>query len=285
VLSQLFFACKKDDEPIKIIKVATMPGSFVVTPYAGVTVNSASEFELGDLFATYRYVFMLANDGGNPIFDVTLTSDKLPFEVTPKTIQVLPGKNENASPVSLTLDISHGVSLDLERRVPALPAGENKAIIRLKGKTLLEKDTIEVIKEFTVSVYARVMDAKILSGDIDAVLGTTFYDTSIPALIVEPSKTVKFVNTGNVAIRAVLDHDKNEMYTEGGMDMAGPYFVTTNEITVEPGQAADITNFVAPFSGMRTEGDKKYNYYGNTGIILSSKTAAAKIVSFSLSTR
>jgi hypothetical protein len=69
------------------------------------------------------------------------------------------------------------------------------------------------------------------------------------------------------------------------MDMAGPYFVTTNEITVEPGQVADITNFVAPFTGTRTEGGKKYRYPGVTVIALSSKTAAAKVVSFSLSTK
>jgi hypothetical protein len=278
LVSQLFFACKKDDEVTPV-----QPGTFVISTQANQT-SANSEFDLGDLFSSDDFIFMLANSGDETIFNTTLSSNNPAFDVNIKNIQTL----SKSSPALITIDITHGVPLKGVGKVPNLPQGENKATITLKGKTLSGKDTVVVIKEFIVKVNAKVMDAKILSGGIDAIKDTTAFKN----LIVAPSKTVKLVNTGNVLIKASISYTKvgvtGYLYPTGEfveyLDPAKGYIIQ-NEIELQPGESKDISDLISPITGKRMEGDIKFFYAGLTTITLSTKEAVFNINALNLSTQ
>lgn len=301
VVSQLFFACKKEEEQVipnkeeepvipkeePVIPASSQPGFFVISSIEQSSVANGrksaetynSEFDLGPLMASDRYLFMIANGGDEPIFNVALTSDNTPFEISPKTIQVVPGKKGSAIIPLLTVGITHGVKLRGVGTAPLLAIGLNKATIRMTGKTLSGTDTVEVSGEFIVKVDAKVMDAKILSAEIAPVLGSNWY-YSTPALIVEPSKIVKLVNTGNVPIHAIMEYDKYEFY---GTDTYPIKFLKIkNEIDLQPDETKDISSLIAPISGKRMEGDTNFEYNGRTTITLTTQEAVSNINGFVL---
>jgi hypothetical protein len=179
---------------------------------------------------------MISNGGDEPIFDVTLTSDNTPFEISPKTIKSISGKNQTAVMPLLTVGITHGRQLNGTAAAPVLNKGYNKATIRLSGKTISNKDTVEITGEFSVTIEAKVFSVTFFNGNQEPAFDEQLtYNVSV-------SKGVKMVNTGNVTIHSTLSYD-------GYKDVygVGTYWVEIkNEFDLEPGQEKDITNMIAP---------------------------------------
>jgi hypothetical protein len=232
VLSQLFFACKKDD------KQATPPGSepgyFVVSSMsqasaanariANLPSPSATEFDLGQLRASKEFLFTITNGGDMPIFDVALTSDNAPFDITPKTIKSVPGKKQTGIMPLLTVGITHGRQLNGTAKAAVLSMGQNSATIKLTGKTLKDKDTIVVTGEFKVTINAKVFGVKLLPFNQEPIA----IDNN--AYVVSHTKGLKIINTGNIKIHPKVS-----------------YTGYVNEFDLEPGQEKDITNMLHPF--------------------------------------
>jgi hypothetical protein len=169
---QLFVACQQQNQ---VVEPASTAGYFVVSATSdgslpgGRTGQGAagSKFGLGDLKASREVLFVLVNGGEGAIFDVTLTSDKGPFEVSPKRIQSLPGKGSTGIVPLIKVGILHGRQLNGTGLAAALPAGLNESTLKLKGKTIANKDTVEVSGEFTVTVQAKVAGLKVLRNGVE----------------------------------------------------------------------------------------------------------------------
>ena len=99
---------------------------------------------------------MISNGGDEPIFDVTLANDNTPFEISPKTIKIISNKNQTAIMPPLTVGITHGQQLNGTDAAPVLTKGYNRATTKLSGKTLSNKDIVEVTGECSITVEANV---------------------------------------------------------------------------------------------------------------------------------
>ncbi len=284
LVSQVFFSCKKDEE--KVTPPSSESGYFVVSSMSMsqasapngriATVPSTTEFDLGSLRASKEYLFTITNGGAMPIFDVILTSNNAPFEITPKTIKTVPGKNQTGIMPLLTVGITHGRQLNGTAKAPVLAMGQNTATIKLRGKTISNQDTIEVTGEFKVLVDAKVFGVKFLSG------GQTPTQNEFLAYKVSPSKGVTIVNTGNIKI-----HPRFE-YGEYIWEVTGyKYIKTVNEFDLEPGEEKDITNFLAPikYEGENTSYNDTYVHINDEGVVVATPGipyAYDNIVYFSL---
>ncbi len=279
--SQLFFACQPKDEVVVPTPTPTPIPTPTLTKSAGyfVTAGKANpEFDLGELHGSNKYLFSVANGGDEDIFNVTLSSDNAPFEISPKNISTIPGKLSGGVVPVLTVGITHGLRLNGVGIAPTLPKGPNQARIKLKGKTLSGKDTIEVTGEFIVKVEAKVMDAKVLSGDVEAIVGTNSSGT--PPLVVEPAKTVKLVNTGNVTIQASIQYNKYELI--GPDDSPGGFYQVKNQVELQPGETKDITSIVSLASGKGTQDGKNFYYPGQTSISFKDAGVVSTTAGFTL---
>jgi hypothetical protein len=234
--SPLFVACQKHkDEATPTGGGVNAAGYFVISsvertsaPSGRTAAGEAVRFDLGTLKASKEFLFMVANGGDEAIFDVTLTTDKLAFEIFPGKIQLVPGRKGSAIIPLLTVGITHGVNLNGIGNALTLPKGENTATITMRGKTLSGKDTVAVEGTFIVAVDAKVVDAQILSGESVVVPVKNSWGTT--QWFVEPARTVKLVNTGNVTIQATISYVKDEALPYGGGYMPGRRIGVKNEI-------------------------------------------------------
>jgi hypothetical protein len=263
LMSQLFFACKKDDE--KVTPPSSQAGYFVISSIDQSSIANGrksaethdSEFDLGALLSSDKFLFLIANGGDEPIFNITLSSDNTPFEITPKSIQLVPGTKGSAIIPLLTVGVTHGIRIKGIGTAPNLPKGENKATIRMTGKTLSGKDTIDVIGEFIVKVDAQVVDAKVLSGGINAVKDST------DSFVIKPAKTVQLMNSGSVPIRATISYSRARIYLSGpdkGYPFGHPYQYK-NELELLPNEAKDITQMISPIQHYEEDGYDFTDYY------------------------
>ncbi len=257
--SPLFVACQKHkDEATPTGGGVSAAGYFVISsverstaPSGRTAAGETVRFDLGTLKASKEFLFMIANGGDEAIFDVSLTTDKPAFEIFPGKIQLVPGRKGSAIIPLLTVGITHGVNLNGTGSALNLPKGENTATITMKGKTLSGKDTVAVEGKFVVVVDAKVIDAKILSGGVEVVpvRNTSGYTS----WTVEPAKTVKLVNTGNVTIQATISHERVLPTRE----------VITNVIEVQPDEAKDITELIS-----KANSNSQDMYAGMTNITI-----------------
>jgi|GEM_PF-2973319 len=280
LLSQLFIACKKDSEH----QPAEQSGYFVVTgtssssAASGRTTGAKADtyFNLGSLKASKAFVFMLANGGNKDIFDITLASNEPAFEVSPQRLQRLPGRGSSGIVQLITVGVTHGVQLNSpigQSQAPNLPKGLHETRIAIKGKTLVDKDTIEVTGDFTVAVEALVVDAKIVCGGQDVVRNADQWGNEY--WYVYPVKTVQMVNTGNVAIKVDITYQKIQIPA-----MSATY--TRNQVELLPGTSKDITGFVSPAYTRFTEGGATYEYLGQTTLSILPTGTVTNITGFNL---
>ncbi len=294
----LFVACQKHQDEVVPAKEAEPPAPAVETPAAApgyfvissvqrttapggrTTAGETIRFDLGALKASKEFLFMIANGGDEAIFDVTLTTDKPAFQIFPGKIQLVPGRKGSAIIPLLTVGITHGVNLNGIGNAPTLPKGENTAIITMKGKTVSGKDTVAVQGEFTVAVDAKVIDAKILSGESEVVPVKLSWGGL--QWLVEPARTVKMVNTGNVTLQVTISYGKYEALTGGG---PGNYVTVNNEIELQAGDTKDITSLIAKPSGHHTEGGTTYHHVGETKIEIKDQGIVYNINRFDLTSK
>lgn len=207
LISLLIISCQKKEEPIPQTQQPIEPietsGFFVISsieyPSNGriASVSPTYSFDLGALKASDKFSFLITNGGDKPIFNVTLTSDIAPFEILPKSIRSIPGRNVGGVIQLLTINVTHGLS-KTGGPAPLLAQGQNKAVIRMSGKTLVDNDTVAVTGEFTVSVDAKIVGLKIYSADQQV------HDPTTNQWSVNVTSPVRMVNTGNVTIKPVL---------------------------------------------------------------------------------
>jgi hypothetical protein len=244
LLGPLFVACQQQKEEVK---PAATPGAFVVSATSegassgGRTAQGASgtEFELGDLKASRAFLFMLANGGDEAIFDVTITSDKPAFEVTPQRIRSLPGKGSTGIVPLIQVGIIHGKLLNGNGLAPVLQPGVNEATIKLKGKTIANNDTVEVLGEFTVSVVAKVAGLKVFRNGVQVTYSGAVTLPELRHFAAPPGGKYTLVNTGNVTLRPEVFH-----YVEVPGVRDPEKVGETFELL--PGQTKDITSLVDP---------------------------------------
>lgn len=245
---QLLFACQKhrDEVPPATEQPATpQPGYFVMSatshtssPTGRTTQDRPAAFDLGVLKGSKEFLFMVDNGGDEPIFDITLSSDKEAFEVSPKRIQVLPGKSGTGIVPLISVGIIHGKQLNGRASAPILPKGHNQATIKLVGKTLSKKDTVEVTGEFVLSVEAKVVGLKLLSGGNEIVVSDRV--TNEERVFLVSATPIVIVNSGNVALHPVIH------YSEGVLP--NPIVKVTNEFDIAPGETKDITHLYTMYN-------------------------------------
>lgn len=179
--------------------------------------ETSSEFNLGDIKASKEFYFLLGNGGDNPIYNVKLESSNPMFDISPRSISILEGKNsiDNSVIPLISLGVLHGMQLNGVGYTELLPMGENEVTLSISGKVVENGDSVEVNSTFDVTVSARQMDIKLYSNDVEidfsssnAVgqwIGTEFASglPSIPAYDADPSN-IKIKNTGNVEIKLSL---------------------------------------------------------------------------------
>jgi hypothetical protein len=275
---------KEAEPPAPTVETpAATPGYFVIssiqrttTPGGRTTAGETIRFDLGALKASKEFLFMIANGGDEAIFDVTLTTDKPAFQIFPGKIQLVPGRKGSAIIPLLTVGVTHGVNLNGIGNAPTLPKGENTAIITMKGKTVSGKDTVAVQGEFTVAVDAKVIDAKILSGESE-VAPVTFWGSL--RWMVEPARTVKLVNTGSVAIQATINYMKTPMLTNG---YPGQATYVENEVALQPDESKDISSSISKPEGYYMEEGINYFYTGMTSIKIKDQGVVYNVNGFTL---
>ncbi len=286
--SPLFVACQKHkDEATPTGGGVNAAGYFVISSVERTTAPSGRtaagetvRFDLGTLKASKEFLFMVANGGDEAIFDVSLTTDKPAFEIFPGKIQLVPGRKGSAIIPLLTVGITHGVNLNGIGNALTLPKGENTATITMSGKTLSGKDTVAVEGKFVVAVDAKVVDAQILSGE--SVVAPTKNSWGTVQWLVEPARTVKLVNTGNVTIQATIIYSITD-YIVG----QGPtnYRTITNVIEVQPNEAKDITGLISKPLTVFTGGTILDTYSGTTTIDIKDQGIIYNINKFTLISR
>jgi hypothetical protein len=273
--SPLFTGCRPQRE--EVAPEAGQPGRFVIAlaemPAGASGRTGATQadtaFDLGPLKASRTVAFALSNGGDAPIFDVALTSDQLPFEITPRAIDRLPGTKEGATATALRMGIVHGLALDGSGRATLLPKGRHSATIHLTGKTIVNQDTLPVHGAFAVSVEAKVIDIRYFSGN-EAVnpLRTGFYQ-------VEPARTVRVVNAGNVAVTPSFQY-----YVVASDAGSRTMEKIMHTVELQPGASIDITGMIA-FDGERVEGTRTLSTYGETYVDVAGDGTVSAVAGYS----
>lgn len=154
-------ACNKEDNNDPQPK----PGSFVLTELKQSGLKSANtdsiktEFNLGDLYASKEFYFILSNAGDNPIYDVRFVSDNPAFTITPSYISTLYGSNSNSTMIPLiSMGVTHGVKLNGVGYTSLLPMNENSATFTVTGNIEENGKMVEIQSKFRFNVNAKVMD-------------------------------------------------------------------------------------------------------------------------------
>jgi hypothetical protein len=167
-------ACNKDTSN----ETSRTPGYFVLaelnnneTPsLKAADTKKSSSFDFGDLKASKEFFFILVNGGDEPIFNITMKTDKSQFIIRPTQLKILPGgtliKNaESAALIPiLTLGITHGTNLNGVGYDDLLPMGVNASELTVSGQTLNNGDTVNISDSFDISVFALVMDLDMYEG-------------------------------------------------------------------------------------------------------------------------
>jgi hypothetical protein len=178
-------------------------------------VSSATAFNLGDLKASKDFLFFLGNGGETSIFDIALSTDNPKFVISPKHIDVLPGKNatDNIVVPLVAVDVIHGLQLNGVGYTELLSQGENNATITIKGKLVVNGDSTEVTSTFDLTVNAKVMDVTLYSDDAAIDFSQTAGEwigyeqesglPAVPGYNFNPAN-IKIKNTGNVNIEILL---------------------------------------------------------------------------------
>ncbi len=227
ILVFLTVSCKKDKENAKL---QSGQFSFSKLENYNSTLKSANtrklnttiavaqnqySFDLGEIKTSKSFYFLLLNVGDSPIFDITLTSDNPNFIISPSKIGYL-GSNKNLStndsniifPI-ITLGIEHGKKIDGNGYGTLLNMGNNSSIITIKGKTILNKDTIILSISPTLLVDAKIMDIRFFvdNQEINLYYPSGSLTTAIRGIGTIPyyytdyiNKPVKIENTGNTTI-------------------------------------------------------------------------------------
>lgn len=172
-------------------------------------------FDLDSLKSSRSFYFILGNVGENDITNISLSSDNSNFNITPSTIEVLPGtKSKNSSTLIqiISLDIVHGTRINGVGYTKLLSAGDNYGTITIQGHTRDSVSDISTSIKAAVKVYAKVMDIALFQG-------STQYDLTQPAgkfigsllFDVDQSNSYEYSalpmslkNTGNVGIQVTV---------------------------------------------------------------------------------
>ena len=235
VMQVIFISCIKEVDIIEMKKDDIIenkePGFFVLTvlknsvksAYSEAQLKSAqSDFDLGDLKASMTHSFILVNGGDQPIFDIVLNTDNPAFTISPGAISLLEGnaRFDNTSGSGfiplISLGIIHGTHINGVGFIDLLPKGINTSLLKITGKTIDGKDTIEISSDFEFTVNARVMDIKLYvnNSEIDITKNYEGISTTLGGLgfmrLYNVTGNLEIENTGNVDIDLTYGNN-NEM--------------------------------------------------------------------------
>ena len=209
------------------------PGGFALSRLINVpngrsaaTVPHQVKFDLGDIKASREFLFLLANSGDVPVFDISITTDHPQFEVSPHRIDTLGvnGSTNNLLPL-VSVGIKHGVALNGVGQVDLLEKGANTGTVSITGKTIVADDTVEVKAEVEMRVEAKVADIDVyINGNLLDLYQRDFksigpFDSNGYSITL--NSEIKIVNVGNVPIQLTYYNDseaseKNDVLLKNG---------------------------------------------------------------------
>lgn len=178
--------------------------------------ESSKNFELGDLYASKEFYFILSNAGEYPITNIQIVSDNEQFLISPSNIDTLyPSDNSLNQPI--TIGILHGRVLNGIGTAPILLLGENNSTVTITGTTFDGRDNIEISFEALLSVNAKIADLSVITSysEIDM---TSYCHSSLGVEIghytfcINPTEYVTFENTGNVNLDIELEYNDTIAY-------------------------------------------------------------------------
>ncbi len=227
ILIFLIVSCKKDKENAKL-----QSGQFSFSKLenynstlkfgktqkftsSSVVSQNQYSFNLGELKTSKSFYFLLLNVGDLPIYNISLTTDNPNFIISPSKISYL-GSTKNLSvndsnlifPI-ITLGIEHGQKINGNGYGTLLDTGINTCTITIKGKTILNNDTVLLSISPTMLVNAKLMDIKFFvnNQEINLYNPSGSLTTAIRGIGTIPyyytdfmNKPVKIMNTGNTTI-------------------------------------------------------------------------------------
>jgi hypothetical protein len=267
LITILLGSCQKEDTHVR-----SKPGYFVLTEIRNAGIKSTQStnndsiktvFNLGDLKNSKEFYFIISNGGDNPIFDVNLKTDNPQINVSPENISFLPGKDSNGSNTIIpliALEVVHGSQLNGVGYAKLLPMGENLVTLSVTGKTMDDKDTINLASEFYFKLSAKVMDIRLFENEqeinllnpVGSVAGV--YNSSgldfIPYYHLD-SDSVQIQNIGNVEINLKIGEiDIDGKYTESGIISIAEN--QSSQITIKQ----QLTIFVLTSNGTITDASR-----------------------------
>lgn len=180
--------------------------------YSSLDVN---EFFLDTIKSSKSFYFIISNYGQSDITDVTMTTDNKNFIVSPESIPLIPGTNENLLFTQVfSIDVLHGTMINGIGSAEFLNKGENFCNLTIKGKTLSGRSVTTVSLEAKIIVYAELMSISLFQRRFDYDLNTP--DSRLHGggsysidemnifhyFTINPPVTIR--NTGNVNIEMTL---------------------------------------------------------------------------------
>ncbi len=221
VILAFITSCEKETETS-----SNSNGYFKFVQKTGLKTANESNFNLGTLYKSKKFYFVLSNVASRPLTNVTLSTNHSAFQIFPSQISVM----ESGFEQMIELNVLHGILNDAIGFCDLLPMNENLSTINISGKYFNGTDSITVVYSAQVKVIAKVFDVKLfdnereinlekpnfssLGGDNGEYLGYDF-----------DSQYVKLTNNGNTVVTAEYKIEKSE----GG-------YITFPNVKIIPGE-------------------------------------------------
>ncbi len=234
----IFASCNKEDSlnegSFKLQQITYLKNN--TEQFQDASIN----FNLGDIYASKEFYFMLSNAGDYPITNINIVSSNEQFTISPAQIDTLSSTNNNSFTQAITLGILHGKVLNGVGNAPNLEQGENTATLTITGTTYNGREYIDISFEVTINVVAKIADICVStsSGAIDMTEYCSFalYTAGLYNFCVNQTDFLTFQNTGNVTLNMNIKYmdtiNWNEFqYIETNISPTESYTLDNNSLS------------------------------------------------------
>ena len=179
--------------------------------------DASINFNLGDIYASKEFYFMLSNAGDYPITNINIITNNEQFIISPAQIDTLSSANDNSFTQAITLGILHGKVLNGVESVPNLQQGENTATLTITGTTFNGREYVDISFEVEINIVAKIADISVSTSsgkvNMEEYCHTTL-ETEIGYYVfcINPTEFVTFQNCGNVNLELEIKYNDTITY-------------------------------------------------------------------------
>lgn len=232
--------------------------------------ETSTNFNLGELYASKEFYFMLSNAGDYPITNINIVSNNEQFTVSPSQIDTLSAANQSSFSQAITLGILHGKVLNGVGTAPTLQQGENYATLTITGTTYDGREYVDVSFEVQIDIVAKVADISVFAsaGEVDM---TNYCGRRLGVEIGEyifctPStEFITLKNTGNVSLEVNIKYTDTinwleYVYIDTVLNPTNTYTINNNSLS-EVGVIFSGENTVVKKEKFITTDNDGLNYF------------------------